>query len=226
VGLVLREAKLRQKTLGWRDVKMILAESATKPSSATWQPTRIQFNDDYGFGIVNAAAAVALVSSWVPVGNSAWTSKTLGTGFLGPTGSGTLDDGGGTFLSMTNFIIDNGQAENGTSIFNSTISYIEYVTLEVKVSHTDPGDLEIGILKTPIAGGSAALSKVTKAHSCLDENGGSVGCTTASSTIYEFGVTNFLGESAQGTWELKIRDARSNGKTGTVIGWRLKIYGH
>lgn len=226
VGLILREAKLRQKSLGWRDVKMILAESATKPTSVSWQPTGLRFNDDYGFGIVNASAAVALVNSWSPVGNAAWTSKILGSGFLGPTASGALDDPSGSFLSMNNFTIDNGQAENGTSVFNSTISYIEYVTLEVKLSHTDPGDLEISLLKTPIAGGSAALSKITRAHSCLNDAGNDTGCTVASSTIYEFGISNFLGESAQGTWELKIRDARSNGKTGTVIGWRLKIYGH
>lgn len=225
VGLILHEASLQNKSLGWRDVKMIIAESATKSSLVSWQPTRIQFNDDYGFGIVNASAAVALVKNWTPVGNSDWTTKILGTNLLGPTSSGTLDDSG-SYLSMKSFTIDNNLTENGTTIFNSTIGYIEYILLEVKVSHTSPGDLDISIVHTPKGGGASALSKITTPHDCYDTNGNAATCTVASSYLYVFGVTNFLGESAEGTWDLKIRDGYTNGSTGSVVGWRLKLYGH
>jgi len=69
------------------------------------------------------------------------------------------------------------------------------------------------------------MSKITTPHSCI--NDGSVSsCTPVSNYEFEFGVSNFLGESAQGVWTLKIRDARSNGKVGSVIGWRLNVYGH
>ena len=225
VGLVLREAKLQKKDLGWRDVKMIIAESATKPAAVSWQLSRIKFQDDFGFGIINAQAAVALVKDWIPVGNTEWKSKILGASLLGPTSSGGLDDSAGSYLSMKNFIVDNSRIEDGVSVFNSTISYIEYITLEVKITHSDPGDLELSIQKTPLAGGSAILSKIAKPHDCNNDSG-AVACTSATNYLFEFGVTNFLGESAEGTWELKVRDARSNGNSGSIIGWRLKIYGH
>ena len=61
--------------LTWRDVKLILAASATRtdPRDDGWQQgspkynnpgQRYWFNHEYGFGGVNAGAAVALASGW------------------------------------------------------------------------------------------------------------------------------------------------------------------
>ena len=61
--------------LTWRDVKLILAGSARKnhPSSSGWQQgalkygstsARYSFNHEYGFGVVDAGAAVALSQNW------------------------------------------------------------------------------------------------------------------------------------------------------------------
>ena len=61
--------------LTWRDVKVILAESATKnnPTNAGWETGastyssdsgRYHYNPEYGFGVVDASAAVALASNW------------------------------------------------------------------------------------------------------------------------------------------------------------------
>lgn len=225
VGLVLRVAKLNSKSLGWRDVKMILAESASQSTGVTWQPTRIGFNDDYGFGLIDAAAAVALVSTWTPVGNAAWTTQTLGTGFLAPS-SGNLDETTHANLTIPDFVVNNSLSENGSSIFHSTISYIEYMQLEIKFSHANPGDLDITLERTPISGGSMARSIIATNHNCYDSNGNATSCAATSSSIYKFGVSNFLGESAEGTYKLKISDGRANGKIGTVDGWRLTFYGH
>ncbi len=225
-GLVLREAKIRGKYLGWRDVKMIIAESATKPSTVTWQPTRLRFNDDYGFGIVNAEAAVSKVASWLSVGNTPWTRKVLGANLLGPTGSGSLDDTGGSYLSMQGFKVDNTQVENGVNLFNSSINYIEYINLELKLTHSSPGDLEVSIVRAPLSGGTSSTSKILTPHACWDDSGNAVSCTAAVNYTYKFGISNFLGESVQGNWDIKIKDANSNGKSGTVTGWRLTFYGH
>ena len=65
-------------SLSWRDVKLILAASARKndPDNAGWEtgalrygadpndPDRYQFNHEYGFGVVDAKAAVDLAGSW------------------------------------------------------------------------------------------------------------------------------------------------------------------
>lgn len=56
--------------LSWRDVQYILAESAVKNDvgSAGWQTNEAgyQINHDYGFGVINAAAAVNLSAQWQP----------------------------------------------------------------------------------------------------------------------------------------------------------------
>ena len=64
--------------LTWRDVKLILAASARKndPESTGWQDVavkygaesetdRYSFNHEYGFGVVDATAAVALAEEWI-----------------------------------------------------------------------------------------------------------------------------------------------------------------
>lgn len=70
VVAVIRQAN---PNLGWRDVKLILAESATKndPNHRGWQQGHhkksggsFHFNHRYGFGLVNAEKAIALTKSW------------------------------------------------------------------------------------------------------------------------------------------------------------------
>lgn len=116
IGLLLTRSKQIGKQLGWRDVKMIIAESATKPSSIQWQPTRIKFNDDIGFGIINAENALTLLNSWAPVGNSIWTANILGTTLVGPVASGSLDDTGSAYLNMKNITVNNGAPQMGSII--------------------------------------------------------------------------------------------------------------
>ena len=65
-------------SLTWRDVKLILAASARKNHSSNtgWETgalkygsktDRYHFNHDYGFGVVNAKAAVDLAKTWEPL---------------------------------------------------------------------------------------------------------------------------------------------------------------
>ena len=73
VAALIRSANLE---LTWRDVKLILAASARQNDTAheDWatgaihyggSTERYHFNPNYGFGVVDAAAAVALAKSWV-----------------------------------------------------------------------------------------------------------------------------------------------------------------
>ena len=74
VAALVREAN---PDLTWRDVKLILAETARKndPTNPGWQDgarmyglasdaDRYHFNHEYGFGVVDAAAAVDLAKTW------------------------------------------------------------------------------------------------------------------------------------------------------------------
>jgi kexin len=233
-GLVLREAAVRGKNLGWRDVKMILAETAMKPNNGvSWQATRIGFNDDYGFGIVDAKAAVAKVATWTPVGNSAWTEESLGsdTQLIGSTVAIPTND---TPVSPTSIVVDNSITGPVSPNFTTAITYLEYVSVWVELVHDNPGELEIELHKTN--GAATVISKLTTQHQCMDavtdpEHPASVNCASTTvgsqtSNSYEFGVSNFLGESAEGTWTIKVTDKVTGTAAGSVVGWRLKFYGH
>ena len=65
-------------SLTWRDVKLVLAASARKndPSNSGWEQgaleygsdaTHYSFNHEYGFGVVDAGAAVTTASTWTNV---------------------------------------------------------------------------------------------------------------------------------------------------------------
>lgn len=214
VGLILHEAKFQNKSLGWRDVKIIIAKSAEKPSGVTWQPTDIGFNDDYGFGIVNAKNAVALVKDWIPLGNGNWTTESISPTYLTPTGSGSFDVASG-YVGLNKYVFT-----------SATVTYIEYVELQIQMTHSDPGALEANLVRKSSDGTKTAVSKILTPHSCRDGNGNVVACTGGTNITYTFGVTNFLGESVLGTWELQIKNNRGDTAGGSISGWRLKIYGH
>jgi subtilisin-like proprotein convertase family protein len=214
VGLILKEAALQNKQLGWRDVRIILAKSAQKPQGVTWQPTGIGFNDDYGFGIVNAKNAVALVKNWTSVGTGNWTAENLSAAYLTPTGSGSFDVASG-YVALNKYTIS-----------PAAVNFIEHIDLQIQMTHTDPGALEANLVYKPLDASKSVVSKILTPHSCLDSQGSTVSCQGGSNLTYTFGVANFLGESAQGTWELQIKNNNGNSAGGSISGWRLKIYGH
>lgn len=71
--------------LGWRDVQEILIRSArkVKPTDAGWTTTSagLHFHHDYGAGMVDAAAAVALAETWTNVPDA--ISREVQSGTLG-----------------------------------------------------------------------------------------------------------------------------------------------
>lgn len=66
--------------LGWRDVAAILARSAQKidAADANWivNGATLPFNDKYGFGRVDAQAAVTLAGTWVKLGQETYVAAT------------------------------------------------------------------------------------------------------------------------------------------------------
>src|SRR5690606_13133638 len=58
--------------LTWRDVRLILARSARRNNDSGWvsSPGLKDFNPKYGFGAVDAAAAVTLARTWTSVGGT------------------------------------------------------------------------------------------------------------------------------------------------------------
>ncbi len=183
--------------LGWRDVQSILAASARHVGSdvgsgpagserytwgwngaSTWNGGGMHFSNDYGYGLVDALAAVRLAETWLLAGAAAQTS--------GNQFSNTMDmlnvavvvpDGNATGLSFT-----------GSAAFADVV---DRVTATLSFSTTYTADLELyltsprGTVSTLIAdaGGSA------------DYNG-----------TWTFETQAFRGERADGTWTVRAVD--------------------
>lgn len=196
--------------LTWRDVQHVLVHSAEQndPTDAGWvtNGAGLHFNHYYGFGRIDAGAAVALADSWVSVGPEVSTD------------SGTL---------TVNAAIPDGQSENQagpwvTSTFNVTQSIeIESVDVTFDADHDWRGDLQVELISP--AGMTSVLMHGRKNDSRDDYN------------VWRFGTVAHWGELSAGTWTIRVRDLRQHlpadqddpaiPNTGVFKSWRLQLYG-
>lgn len=200
-------------TLGWRDVREILARSARKndATEASWATNSagINFNPRYGHGAVDANAALTLAATWVNRGAElVFDSLDKSVDTTVPD-----DDATGIFDEIT--------VTAGAGV-PTTIEYVEVVF--TAADHEAPGDLEITLENRSTAGG--AVSILVPAHDELDPSDGN-SCSSLGALYNEFslGSNQHLGEAAAGTWRLTVKD-RAAGNEAKLDKWRLKIYGH
>ena len=192
------------RALTWRDVKLILAETARKndPSNDWWQqagrrrtPTatkqRYDFNHQYGFGVVDAEAAVQLAGTWSNLPS-----------FL--TASVASADGAVS-------VPDNGPAISQSVEVDTPIDFVEWV--EVDASFVAPAFRHLQVELVSPSGAVSLLSRPT----------GWGGSLTAP---FRFGSARHLGEDPAGTWTLRVRDQQSGGTVARLTGWSLTVYGH
>ncbi len=206
--------------LTWRDIKLILAESAWQPINATALPLGLKdsyalkgapaygndnhnysHSPDYGFGIVNASAAMNLAAIWED-------NRTI---LSGPQTVYPVPDPS-FFSSATPIIIPP----------NSGISFIEYVQVDIGKSELDFGTLTI-TLTSP----SGAVSVFAVSHVCIDiEPGDDTGKVSENCNDLEngftFGSAVHLGESPAGDWRLSVASASD----AHPVNWKLRLYGH
>ena len=200
--------------LTWRDVKLILAASARKNDAANsgWQTgalkygstsERYQFNHEYGFGMVDAAAAVTLANDWT---NVPLTMRSI------ESESGALD------LALPD-APEMGDPSTVTSALtlDSYVGFAEFVEIEVELEHTWFRDLQIELVSP-----TGAVSVLSVPASFLRVEPRAAG---AFDGTHRFGSARHLGENAAGTWTLRVSD-QLNLDTGTLKSWKLKVYGH
>ena len=115
--------------LGWRDVKEILVRSATKvnPTHADWidNAAGYHFNHDYGAGLINAQAAVALAAGWTNLGPQT-TQQIAQTGL-----SVAIPDGSTTGVTRT------------FTVPGNVLMRVEHATLHITATHGKRGDMNI-----------------------------------------------------------------------------------
>ncbi|WP_225028950.1 S8 family serine peptidase [Xinfangfangia pollutisoli] len=201
--------------LGWRDVQTILANTARHVGSAvggaasgseffqwgwnasnTWNGGGMHFSNDYGYGLVDALAAVRLAETWLLGNQSAQVSTNEFTNTMDMLNSATvIPDGNAIGTTFT-----------GSAGFDDIV---ERVTVTLTFSTTFMGDVEIYV--TSPDGTTSIL--IRDQASGLDFNG-----------TWTFETQAFRGERAAGQWSVRVVDDAS-GDTLTVSDIVVTTYG-
>ena len=213
--------------LTWRDVKLVLANSARKndPTDDGWatgaleygsDSARYDFNHKYGFGVVDAKAAVDQAASWtvvpsmvkisvafdgqsltVPDDQSTATSSVT----IGPTETGaTCQHEDGAFETV------------GDGELIAVPEFVEFVEINTDFDAPSFRDLTVKLVSP-----TGAVSYLS-----YPLDGRKIGLQE----VFRFGSARHLGEAATGEWEVQIIDEVSGRDTATLNGWCLTIYGH
>ena len=203
--------------LTWRDLKLILAASAQKndPDNAGWEEgarkyratsaaERYHFNHEYGFGLVDAGAAVAMSRQWVNVAELE----------AGGAGSGKLNalipDASADGLSTTT---------TSSITLEKSIGFTEFVEVNVSLRHESFRDLEIELVSP-----SGAVSRLSVPHDTFTDIFSYIDFVPMYGE-FRFGSARHLGEDPNGDWTLRVTD-RIHAGEGILESWNISIYGH
>lgn len=199
--------------LGYRDVQEILAYSAAKPPgflatdltnhATNWNGGGLTYNNDYGFGLVDAHAAVRLAETWsLP---STFANQKAYAEFISPNRA--ITDGNATGIAST---INVSTTDLPTNIA------IDRVEVSLNISHTWIGDLVVS-LSGPTGTVSTLINRPgvssTSAYGASQDN-----------IVFTTDSVHFWGETAQGNWTLTVKDMVS-GDLGTLNSWSIKFLG-
>lgn len=214
---ILREAN---PNLDWRDIKHILATTATKINPTATNTTHpdsynlaghtyqqgwvtnaalYPFHPWYGFGQVNLTAATAL-------------AETPNFDLYELKSTDTFDDTASYTSGIITVPIPDNSSVGGSHVINVDAHnlFIEHVQLEVNVTHSYPTDL--GIELTSPSGTTTKIMNINSG--IMDTN-----------LSHLFGANAFYGERSKGNWTLKIVDGYT-ADAGTLKSWKLTIIGN
>ena len=217
VAALVREAN---PDLTWRDLKLILAESARRndPTNPGWQDgarmyglasdaDRYHFNHEYGFGVVDAAAAVDLARSWTN---------------LPPMQEATVRS-----AKIDRLIPDAYDAASIETVtltltlnMDTAIDFTEFVEINTVFQHNSFRDLDIE-LESP----SGAVSKLAVPFDTFTDDDDPDDDYVPMRGPYRFGSAKHLGEDPNGVWTLRITDRYRLG-IGSIESWGITVYGH
>ncbi len=218
------------ESLTWRDVKLILAASARKnlPGDAGWETGSLQYRSDsqrythhrnFGFGIVDAGAAVELAQSWSNL--PPMKSETAESGQLNLTAPDAV---GGTQPTVV----------TSELVIGEDIEFIEFVQVNVAMDHTFNRDLLMELV-SPTGRVTMLTQPVTDEEEKFFPGARARDRSHASNRDFRFGSAKHLGEDPTGTWTLRMSDhvpANTNWKLDSINGeggikeWSITIYGH
>ena len=224
VAALLRDAN---PGLTWRDLKLIMAASARKNDAANsgWEDgarkygagsatDRYHFNHEYGFGVVDAKAAVDLAKGWtnVPPMLSASAVSQAAVTIRPPLGS--------TPRTVTT-----------TLTMNTGIRFSEFVEINTDFGHASFRDMDIELVSPSGAVSKLAVPFNTRYYHtddvCIAPDSSEVLCSylVRLNGEFRFGSARHLGEDPNGVWTLRLTDHFPT-YGGILRSWSIKVYGH
>ena len=206
--------------LTWRDVKLVLAGSARKndPTNPGWlegapvygstsDSDRYHFNHEYGFGVVDAVAAVSLAMEWTnlpPMQEASIRSAKIDRLIPDAYDAASIET---VTLTLT---LD----------MESDFDFIEFVEINTSFQHNSFRDLDIE-LESP----SGTVSKVAVPFDTFTDDDDPEGDYIPLRDPFRFGSARHLGEDPNGVWTLRITDRYRFG-IGSIESWGITVYGH
>ncbi len=190
--------------LTWRDVMHVLINSAEKndPSGTGVRQWEVNgaghdINYAYGFGRVDAGAAVVLANTWtnVPANVTPYDSGVMNVNQAIPDGTG--NPGQGPAISRT---------VNVPQDF-----VVEHVEVVLNINHAYRGDI-IAAIESPDGTSSTLLFPRSGDNNHHYSN-------------WKTSSLRHWGEQSGGTWTLRVADFYA-GTTGTLNSWQLIIHGY
>lgn len=184
--------------LGWRDMQSILALTAERVGSDIGAPKAgaeafgwtvngsshfngggMHHSNDYGFGLVDARAAVRMAEAWSNFGPSATSANEM--------------------TATAQFVGERKLADMATVTLSTTVTSaidIEHADLTLKLTHGDVNQLRVELVSP-----NGTVSQVLTAGSGAKE--------TVNGWTWTLGSEAFRGEASQGDWQVRITDTVS-----------------
>ena len=175
--------------------------------ASAWNGGRMHVSYDYGFGEVDAKAAVRLAETWTSertLTNELSTSSASGAVNLAiPDATAT---GVSTTLSMNAGIV------------------VEHAEITVNLTHQRAGDVIVKLI-SPSGTESILVNRSGKTPGSTDAaDRGDLNFAGSSTLNFTFASTRDWGEQSGGDWRLQVIDA-ATGDIGTLNNWTLNLYG-
>ena len=201
--------------LSQRDVQHILIEAArhNDPSDPEWFTNAAGYdvNYKYGFGAVDAKAAVAAALNWKPISDEVDLAEDYPNEFPEIFVNASIPDYDPALVTDPDHPEN---APNNPSAISSTITVTKDITVEwaevmFDATHTSRGDLKVTL--TSPDGTESILAEPR--YDAEDDY-----------STWVFTTNRNWGESSLGDWTLRVSD-EIDGEVGTFNSWKLNLYG-
>lgn len=211
--------------LGYRDVFTILAYTAVRTPSMpgtsnnadNWNGGGLHGNNDYGFGLVDATAAVRLAESWDQGAHTA--ANQLIIPITTSVGSVISTQPANTITSVASI---SGDIEVQQALVTVDISNCALDQLVIKL--ISPEGTESVLLAGTTYEGIANYFTQNNTPITASELINSSTTTFGDTNVWTFKTVLAMGEDGHGNWELQVSDSAVH-RAGTLNSWTLQLYG-